>query len=194
MHPRQQIRERVVSKLLDATIAEDRVYDSHPWNVWPEHTPAVYVLAPRDDIELFRQAPATVKGECTIELALFARARKTSVSAAPIPAPQLLDLLIEQVLAVLEADPLLRDDQGDNAAAAANPGSGFARSIETTFEDGDRGTMAGARISIRYSYLRELPTGSIPPELDLQIIHTSYELVGGNNDEPEAVDSSDVSG
>lgn len=193
MHPRQLIRERVVELLTKATDAGNEVYDSRPWNVWPEKTPTIHVFTPRDDLELYRQAPRMLKGTCSVEIVIFARARKTATPPALIPAQQILDAVIEQVVSLIETHRLLKDSTTGEAAAAESPDSGIVTSIETDFDDGDRGVMAGARINVRYQYLRSMSDVAVPPSMDLDSVEVTWEMEATDADR-ETVDSVDLPG
>jgi hypothetical protein len=188
MHPRQLIRQRIVERLLGATDAGVEVEDSEMWNVWPEKTPAIRVFSSRDDVELYRQAPRTFKGTLSVEIELFCTDRKNLATNERIPAHEVLDTLIDQVLSLLESDPLLRDPVTKEAAAAATPENGVVQSIDTDFASGGPLAKGGARITLRYVYLREAAIAPIPPSNPLQVVNVEYELEG-NNETPEAVDS-----
>lgn len=187
MHERQLIRERIVEMLTGATDAGKEVYDSRPWNVWPDKR-TIIVFTPRDDLELFTQAPRRMKGTISVEIVVFVRARKTATPPALIPAQQVLDAIVEQVVSLVESNRLLKDPTTGVPAAAQSPDSGIVTSIETDFDDGDRGVLGGARINVRYQYLRDMADTAVPPAMDLDSVEVEWEFEG-NNSKPEAVDS-----
>lgn len=188
MHQRQLIRERVVQMLTGATDAGKEVYDSRPWNVWPEKTPTIIVFTPRDDLELHKQAPRTLKGTLAVEIVVFARARKTATPPALIPAQQIVDAVVEQVVSLIESNRLLKHPTTGEAAAAQSVDSGLVTSIETDFDDGDRGVLGGARINVRYQYLRPMADTPVPPAMDLDSIEVQWDVEAGDA-ESETVDS-----
>lgn len=193
MHPRQLIRERVIARLKNATIAGANVFNSRPTTAWPDVMPAIVVFTGRDDIELFRQAPRVFKARVSVHVELFVESRQLGAPPALVPAHQTLDLLIEQVEALLDSDPLLRDALTGEAAAAECPENGVQLSIETDFDRDNRNVVGGARVTWQYVYTRAAAKVPLPATGDLELLNVEYEL-SGNNATPEAVDDVDLSG
>ncbi len=192
MHERDVIRERVVARLKGATNAGAEVYNSRPWKVWPEHVPLIVVYTPRDTLELHRQAPRMFKGTCEVQIDVFAAARPGATPPEMVPAHVVLGEVLEQVVVLIETDPLLRDPTTREPAAAQSLNSGLITAIETDFDAGEGVVVASGRVSVRYEYLREAATAPIPPALELDTVNTEYENPAGNNTTPEAVDSIDL--
>lgn len=183
MHARTILREAVVAKLRDATGAGPRVFDSREYPPQPEECPMIIVRTPRDDVSIEFQAPRKYGVECTVQIEIYAMPIKSGTPAVTLSAARVLDDLIEQVEALLDSDRYLRAPNGDLAAA-----EGKETQVETDFTAESRSTLAGARVTWVYHYARREASQPLGGVVDLLITEVAYNVAGGNNTTPEAVD------
>lgn len=173
-----------MSRLRNATGAGPRVYDSRETPAQPEECPLIIVRTPRDDVSIEIAAARKYGVECTVQIEIFAMPIKTGTPPVTTSAARVIDDLIEQVEAALDADRYLRDPLTGDAAAA----EGRQTQIETAFDSESRDTLGGARVTWVYHYARREASQPVGGVVDLLLTHVEYELPEGTNVEPEAID------
>lgn len=99
MHPRKQIRDKVVSLLIGKTDAGNNIFSSRVRPIEEEILPTVQVYANSEQVEIWQEAPREYERKLSLSVQITAKADESLEDA--------LDAIAEQVETVLRQDHTL---------------------------------------------------------------------------------------
>lgn len=181
---RNLVRSAVVDQLVAADVANGNVLECDPFDGWPSEFPSLNVWTPAD--EFGEHEPPSYLTRCEVVVELFVA---RTIGPAGVPAHDQLDALLEAVLAVLDANPTLRQVNGDRYAS-----SGRRVRFTSSFEKGNKVVVGYGRLSFAYQFREDVAENPVPSTVgELEVLHVEWQLAG-NNDEPEAIDNVSLPG
>lgn len=181
---RNLVRSAVVDALTAANVANGNVLECDPFDVWPSEFPSLNVWTPADDYS--KHEPPSYLTGCELVVELFVA---RTIGPSGVPAHDQLDTLLEAVQAVLDANPTLRQANGDRYAS-----SGARVRFTSSFEKGNKVVIGYGRLTWRYEFREDVAEAPVPAAVgELETLHVEWELEG-NNATPEAIDNADLTG
>jgi len=160
-HSRQKIREALLKRLMDKTIAGDQVFSSYSLPTWAEQLPVVLIYAQSEQIEERSQAPRELRRNLFLSVECIADGDDNADMESR------LDILSEQVEQLISSDDSL-DCTVDDI---------ILTSVEFQYEDGGetQTPIGSVRMAFNAKYRDFMPKNMVSCD-EFKTGHIDWDL------------------
>ena len=192
-HPasiRMMLRHHAVSRIVNETLAQHRVYDNRPDRPEPEEQPCVYVHTKDEAASRFGDAPTEYERTLTLWIDIYASA--TPMDVNPVDLVDVIAAQAERQMLLVQHDitaaQIAAREEGVELGWGFNPDKSGLQGTSMDTDAEGRQLDAGARITWNLVYVQQYDETAFLPE---EITPMSIAGVKWDVDGDGAVDAED---